>query len=263
MTRVYIILLAAAAFTISATGAIFSVTGLAQLFSGASLTVPFMAAALEFGKIVTAGFLYRYWGHIHSVMRTYLCISVLVLMGITSMGIYGYLSNAYQVSSLALKEYAAQKDALKNQDVAVQEEIKRIEKTVQEVPVSRLSYKLQLQKETEPELRRLVAKSQKIHDELNKIQLEVLTKQTKIGPITYVAEAVHADVDSVANFLILIFVSVFDPLAICLVIATNLAIRLKEKYRSNEAKIASKAFNSIVDHRYKKKKKPLPFLRAS
>lgn len=254
MTRVYIILLATAAITISATGAIFSITGLAQLFSGAVFSVPFMATTLEFGKLVTAGFLYRYWGHIHQVMRTYLCISVVVLMFITSLGIYGYLSNAYQVSSLQLKEFDVQKQTLQIQEKQVQEEMSRIEKSISEIPLSRISKKLSLQKEAEPEMRRLFKKLQGIRDELNKLQLDVLTKQTKIGPITYVANAFGAEVDSVANLLILVFVSVFDPLAICLVIATNLAIRLREKYRSNEQKIAARAFNSVVDHRFKKKK---------
>src|SRR5687768_16688758 len=100
MSRLYITLLAIAALAVSVTGAIFSMVGLTSLFAGAVFSVAIMAGALEFAKVVTAGFLYRYWGHVNHVMRVYLSAAVFVLSVITSLGIFGYLSNAYQTSSI-------------------------------------------------------------------------------------------------------------------------------------------------------------------
>src|SRR5579862_8299378 len=104
MSRLYIVLLGSAAILISLTGATFSIVGLTSLFAGRALTVGFMAGSLEFAKLVAAGFLYRYWGHINRLMRGYLSMAVIALSAITSMGIFGYLSAAYQKSSLPLKE---------------------------------------------------------------------------------------------------------------------------------------------------------------
>src|SRR3954469_18080527 len=101
MSRVYITLLAIAAFSISSIGATFSIFGLTSLFAGAVFSVGLMAASLEFAKLVTAGFLYRYWGHINHLMRAYLSAAVVTLCLITSMGIFGFLSNAYQQSSMS------------------------------------------------------------------------------------------------------------------------------------------------------------------
>src|SRR3954463_145655 len=103
MSRIYIILLMISALSISAIGAVFSVFGLTKLFSGAPITVGMMAASLEFAKLVSAGFIYRYWGHINFLMRNYLSAAVVILSCITSMGIFGYLSAAYEKSSLVIK----------------------------------------------------------------------------------------------------------------------------------------------------------------
>lgn len=252
MSRVYITLLAIAAFSVSSIGATFSIAGLAQLFSGASLTVAIMAGSLEFAKLVAAGFLYRYWGHVNPVMRLYLSFAVAILVGITSMGIFGYLSNAFQKSSLSLKTQKLKLDSLHGENARVLDEIKRIQAVIAEVPRNRISKKFELQKEAEPQFRFLRERSDKILAEIDSMNLIILNTQTKVGPLIYVAEALDTEVDTVARWLILIFVSVFDPLAICLVFAMSLAIRLREKYRGNEAKIAQHALSSPVDHRFRR-----------
>src|SRR6185436_7796695 len=81
-------------------------------------------------------------------------------------------------------------------------------------------------------------------------KLSFLHLQTKVGPVVYLAKAVGVDVDTVVKWLILIFVSVFDPLAVSLVFCLNLIIRLREKYRRNEFKIGAHSLTSPVDHRY-------------
>jgi len=252
MSKLYIALLAIAAFMISAIGAVFSIAGLTSLFAGATLTVGLMAGSLEFAKLVTAGFIYRYWGHINIVMRSYLTVAIVILSLITSMGIFGYLSNAYQRSSLPLKAQMLEVDALKDEDHRIAEEIEKTNAFIKEIPNSRISKKLALFAESRAHINSLHQQSMNLHKKMEGLLQKKLTMQTEIGPIIYVAETLHTDVDSVAKFLIFIFVSVFDPLAICLVFALNLAIRLKEKYRNNEDRIARLSISKPVDHRFKK-----------
>ena len=89
-------LIAFSALSVSASAAFYSVSGLSKLFAGASTQVIIMAGSLEFAKLVVASLLYQYWNTINSFLRTYLSIAVFILMVITSGGIYGFLSGAYQ-----------------------------------------------------------------------------------------------------------------------------------------------------------------------
>ncbi|MBK9294816.1 MAG: hypothetical protein IPM57_10320 [Oligoflexia bacterium] len=255
MSRVYITLLAIAAFAVSIIGATFSLVGLTELFAGAPKSVGIMAGSLEFSKLVVAGFLYRYWGHVNYMMRYYLSTAVVILSIITSLGIFGFLSNAYQNSSANYKEQSIKKDGIKKQIGLLNTEVAKIEKFIEAIPANRVTKKIQMYDDYRFTLRRLNRQSLQLNEELAKLELDSLVTQKEIGPLLYVAEMTGADVDSVAKFLILIFVSVFDPLAICLVFATNLAIRVREKYRGDELKISALAFSTPVDHRYKNAKR--------
>ncbi len=248
MSQVYVILLAIAALLISSIGAIFSIAGLAKLFSGASVSVTFMASSLEFGKIIVAGFLYRYWIHTNRVMKYYLTIALMVLMCITSIGIFGFLSNAYQKSSHDLKLSQLKIRMMDTENLKVLEEIKGIEKFISEVPQNRISKKFELQKESEPRIQQLRQRSHDLLTEMGKVNLEILNTQTKVGPLIYVADSLRIDVDTVAKYLILTIVMVFDPFAICLVFAWSLASHLNEKERANERLIASQIVDKPIDY---------------
>ncbi len=252
MSRVYITLLAIASLWIASIGAVFSIAGLTKLFAGAAFSVALMAAALEFAKLVTAGFLYRYWGHVNKFMRIYLSGAVVALSLITSLGIFGYLSNAYQKSSFNLKSEGMRKTNLNDENARIGEEVKRIQTLIAAIPDSRITRRLNLQDSYEPRIHALEKRAETIHGELANLNVEIAKTQITVGPLVYVAEFFNTDVDTVAKMLILLFVSIFDPLAICLVFATNLAIRLREKYRGNENRIASLSFVTPVDHRHKK-----------
>lgn len=252
MSRVYIVLLAIASTWVAAIGAVFSISGLVKLFAGAPIAVGIMAAALEFSKLVTAGYLYRYWGHVGRLMRTYLCSAVGALSVITSLGIFGFLSNAYQKSSIVLRQEQLRLASLNNDNMRIKEEIKRLQDSIASVPESRITKRLELQDSYEPRIRDLQKQSDDIYQKIHNTTAEVAETQLEVGPLLYVAEMLNTDVDFVARLLILLFVSIFDPLAICLVFATNLAIRLREKYRGNETRIASLSFIKPVDHRYKR-----------
>jgi hypothetical protein len=251
MSLIYIVLLTIAALAISAIGAVFSIVGLTSLFAGAVLAVGIMAGSLEFAKLVTAGFLYRYWGHINATMRFYLAFAVVILSLVTSMGIFGYLSNAYQKSALEYKTLNLKVEALKKKDTLAKEEMARIEGFINAIPATRITKKLEVREDYRYDLADLRDISTQANQEIEKLKLEMLTSQTEIGPVLYVAEATGFHVDTIAKILILLFVSVFDPLALCLVFALSLAIRLREKYRGDEQRIGRLALTKPVDHRYR------------
>ncbi|MCM0607357.1 MAG: hypothetical protein KA715_14805 [Xanthomonadaceae bacterium] len=116
MSRIYIFLLGGVGLLISTVGGFFSVVGLTHLFTGAPLSVGLMAASLEAAKLVTAGFLYRYWGHIGRIMRNYLTFAVAMLSFITSLGVFGFLSHAYFKSTVDLKTKNMKISQLRAQD---------------------------------------------------------------------------------------------------------------------------------------------------
>jgi hypothetical protein len=224
--------LALAAGGVAVLAAAFSVSGLARLFSGASMAVSLMAIALEFSKFVITAFLHQTWKQLNFVFRTYLLIAVVVLSIITSTGIFGFLSDAYQASSMDLQSHQVKVEALRAVQQRNQEEIVRINKVVDEVPMTYISKKIKARKEAEPLIRDLTLKTEKIAEELKQLDLNTLNIKAKVGPLIYVAHTFKQDVDTVVKWLILIFVSVFDPLAICLVIATSEAMKLRPRVTS-------------------------------
>jgi len=252
VSRTYVYLLALAAVLVSATGAFFSVTGLVALFSGAGISVAVMAGSLEFSKFVVVGFVYRFWGHIHKPLKAYLIFSIVVLMFITSLGIYGYLSNAYGVASVEVHAHLLAVESLEKENDRIQGQINDLRAFVDQIPKSRLSKKFEFQREYEPRLKELRAASETILKKLDEQRLSFLHLQTKVGPVVYLAKAFGVDVDDVVKWLILVFVSVFDPLAVSLVFSLNLLIRLREKYRGDEYKIGAQSLTTPVDHRYRK-----------
>lgn len=255
MTRVYIFLIGLAAIVVSITGAFFSVTGLAELFAGAFMSVIIMASSLEFSKFVVVGFLYRYWGHIPKLLRSYLLFAVVTLMTITSLGIYGYLSNAYQISSIGLHSALMEIDSLEQENQRIQLQVQDLMSFVDQIPNSRISKKFEFQREYEPKILDLRKKSENLVKEIFEKRQSLLSLNTKVGPIVHLSKVFGWDIDTTVNYLILIFVLVFDPFAVSLVFSLNLIIRLQEKYRNNEYKIGAHSFTSPVDHRFKKPKK--------
>lgn len=224
----YIASLIIAAACVSVLGAAFSVSGLARLFSGAAMAVALMASALEFSKFVAAAFLHRTWKQLNKIFRTYLFIAVVVLSLITSMGIFGFLSDAYQTSSVDLTSNTIKIEAMKGEEQRNKDELARINHGIEEIPASRITKKLLARKEAEPRIQWLTQRSDQIAEQIKQLELKTLDVKQKVGPLIYVARAFNQDVDTVVKWLILVFVSVFDPLAICLVVATGEAIKLHQ-----------------------------------
>ena len=226
MMKLYVVLLGLSALVISGVGATFSVTGLAKLFSGAPVAVMFMAGALEFAKLVCASFLHRTWKLMNPFLKTYLTVAISILVMITSMGIFGYLTHAYQSTSEKLKATEVRIESFSKEEKKIAAEIEKLEDEIKLIPPERLSKKLEVQKELAPQFELLKRQAMDTNIRMRELNIQKLSFQTEIGPLLYVARAFGKDTDTVAHWLIFIFVLVFDPLAVCLVVSTSFAIQV-------------------------------------
>ena len=258
--KLFPILIAISALAVSGSAAFYSVFGLSKLFAGASLQVIIMAGSLEFAKLVVASLLYQYWDTINKVLRTYLAIACFVLMIITSGGIYGFLSGAYQdtatKSELLDKSLAIlnQKQVrFQEQKADLQIEKGQLNKTITDLRVS-LSNPAQVswydkeadqvitstsssaRKALQTELKATIQdrddvniKLEAILDSISKTDMSLLDKEIgneaerELGPLKYLAETTGKDMGQVVNWFLLLIIFVFDPLAIALVVAANFA----------------------------------------
>jgi hypothetical protein len=264
--------IAFSALSVSASAAFYSVSGLSKLFAGASFEVIIMAGSLEISKLVIASLLYQYWGTLNKFLRTYLSIATVILVLITSMGIYGFLSAAYQETyrELTIKnnkvEFLENKANFYKDDVdRYDEELKRIASNISilsnaksqsiqvrdttvsggiRTTISTSELRLaQRRIEVEEQNRKdIQAKRQVAADSLQTFKLEVLDLENdtdvagELGPLEYLSGLTGTPMDKIINILLLVIIFVFDPLAISLVIAANFAFAQafpKKKYREN------------------------------
>ena len=227
-SKYFYIWIGLSALLIAGSAAAFSVHGLAKLFSGAFLSVVLMAGSLELGKLVTASFLYRYWDMINWFQKVYMTIATIVLVFITSAGIFGYLSNAYQGATL---EFEKQSTEL----IAVEERIEQLEEdkvflkeelsvAISELPDNYITAKRKLREDYNPQI--LMVNEEILDYKKTRADLEIQLVSTgvDVGPAIYLARTFGTDIDTVVKFFIFILIFVFDPLAVMLVIAYNQAL---------------------------------------
>ena len=264
--------IAFSALSVSASAAFYSVSGLSKLFAGASFEVIIMAGSLEISKLVIASLLYQYWDTLNKFLRTYLSIATVILVLITSMGIYGFLSAAYQETyrELTIKnnkvEFLENKAKFYEDDVnRYDEELKRIASNISILSNAK-SQSIQVRDTTvsggvrttistselrlaqrrieveEQNLKDIQAKRQVAADSLQTFKLEILDLENdtdvagELGPLEYLSGLTGTSMDKIINILLLVIIFVFDPLAISLVIAANFAFAQafpKKKYREN------------------------------
>ena len=253
-------LIAFSALSVSTSAAFYSVYGLSKLFAGASMQVIIMASSLEIAKLIVASLLYQYWSTINKILRTYLVIACVVLMLITSAGIYGFLSGAYQTtanqSEIVQKELTVI-EMKRNRFIETRRELKtekeQLVNTVKELRVSlsnpsqvqyidresgqlitttSSSQRRALQKELSMAIddrNNLNLKLEAVTDSISRLDISVLNKETsneaerELGPLKYIAELTGIPMNQVINWLLLLIIFVFDPLAIALVVAANFA----------------------------------------
>ena len=266
--RLFPLLIALSALAVSGSAAFYSVFGLSKLFAGASTQVIIMAGSLEFAKLVVASLLYQYWDTINRALKIYLSIACFILILITSGGIYGFLSGAYQ-------ETATKSELLDKSLVILEQKQVRFEETKEDLKIEKagltksisdlrisLSNPAQVQyidKESgqlitttsssarralQDELARTLndrneinLKLEAITDSITQTDMALLDKEIgneaerELGPLKYLAETTGYPMNKVVNWFLLLIIFVFDPLAIALVVAANFAFaQLKPKF---------------------------------
>jgi hypothetical protein len=244
--RIFPYIIALSALSVSASAAFYSVFGLAHLFAGASTQVIIMAGALEAAKLVVASLLYQYWDTLNKVLRTYFMIATFILMVITSGGIYGYLSGAYQetaTQSEFLDRQVAIIDSKRTRFIESRDDLKI---TVKELTTA-LANPTQIQyvdKETgqlitttssrqrkllETQLNEAKINLNAVTDSIAVLDIRVLDAQIgnesarELGPLKYMATLTGQPMEKIVNWFMLLIIFVFDPLAIAMVVAANMA----------------------------------------
>lgn len=268
--RIFPSIIALSALSVSASAAFYSVSGLSKLFAGASFEVIVMATSLEVAKLVIASLLYQYWGRLNKLLKIYLTIAAVVLVGITSAGIYGFLSAAYQetatkseivdseVGVLELKKsrfeenrtyYIEEKSQLDQSITELRKGLSnnviqyRDSETGQIITTTSSSTRRALQKELDNAVVRRDDISQKLEnmtDSISSLEVRILETSSnaelasELGPLKYLSELTNKPMNQIINILLLVIIFVFDPLAISLVIAANFAFDQLRKKNTKE-----------------------------
>jgi hypothetical protein len=214
-----------AAICLSAVAAYYSVIGLAEIFPGSFWPIVIMGSILEMSKLITVSWLYNNWTVTVRLMRYYFLISIVLLMVITSMGIFGYLSKAHLETNVIVGANSVQIKTLDKQEKIANDRLEYLLKRAGDPLTASRKINKQIQ-EVQTELK-----------ELNERKLPLMTEENKlsaeIGPIKYIAEALYSKddpdfIDKAVRAIIVIIIIVFDPLAILLLIASNQTyVRLK------------------------------------
>ena len=262
-------LIALSALSVSASAAFYSVSGLSKLFAGASLEVIIMASSLEVAKLVIASLLYQYWDKLNKLLRVYLTIAAAVLILITSMGIYGFLSAAYQETASKAGNIDAQITLVetKRDNIQKQLSVYNVEKENTDKAIADLRKGLSnnvisytnaegqlitttssaTRKALEKQLDQTIERQTELNGKVDGLNTQLFDFETEIveiktgndvagelGPLKYLSGLTGVPMDKIINVLLLIIIFVFDPLAIALVIAANFAFsQLIPKTREN------------------------------
>jgi hypothetical protein len=268
--RIFPTVVALSALSVSVSAAFYSVSGLSKLFAGATFEVIVMASSLEVSKLVIASLLYQYWGKINKLLRFYLTLATIILVLITSAGIYGFLSAAYQetatksgivdkrveVLELRKNRFIDSRDYLMTEKGVLDKSISSLrdglsnnviqykdKETGQIITTTSSSTRKALQNE----LNTAVTQRDKISirletatDSINGIDIKILDTESsaeiasELGPLKYLSELTGKPMNIIINVLLLIIIFVFDPLAISLVIASNFMFNQLKSKNENE-----------------------------
>ena len=231
------------ALAISAVAAFYSIVGLMAIFSASAMSIAVMGLVLEVGKLITASWLYQNWKRVPLLLKSYLTIAVVVLMFITSMGIFGYLSKAHIDQGKGVAEIYLKVERVDNRIQTERNTILRYEKQLTNLDTALNKYLdlgavskgLAKREEQEPERKELVSLINKAQEKIDLLlteraeyQLQINSFEVEIGPIKYISAIIYGDkaldyIDTAVRAVILILVFVFDPLAVLLIVSANMS----------------------------------------
>jgi hypothetical protein len=280
---IFPVIIALAALSVSASAAFYSISGLSKLFAGASFEVIIMAGSLEVAKLVIASLLYQYWSELNKLLRTYLTVAAIVLVLITSMGIYGFLSAAYQETANKAGNIDAQvalvsvkRDNIKEQLTTFNSEKESTNRAIVDLRSGLSSNKIQYvdkdgnvitttssatRKALEKQLDQAVERQGEINNKVDKLNEQLFSYETEIveittnselagelGPLKYLSGLTGSPMDKIINILLLIIIFVFDPLAISLVIAANFAFDRARPKRNLYGEVEDNFYDDDYDY---------------
>jgi hypothetical protein len=230
------------AIALSAIAAFYSVIGLAQIFPGSFWPIILMGSVLEAAKLVTVSWLYNNWEETNRLMKYYFSIAIILLMAITSMGIFGYLSRAHIESNIVVGANTVQLKTIETQEKIARDKLDYLLARAKDPSTASNKLDKQIQ-DTQTELTRLTKEKLPLMAEENKLTAE-------IGPIKYIAEIFYdrndaGFIDKAVRLVIFTIIVVFDPLAVLLLIASN------QTYK----RIKAKRMDPIEPFKRKAKKK--------
>ena len=252
------------ALAISGVAAFYSIVGLMAIFSASALSIAVMGSVLEVGKLATASWLYQNWKKVPRFLKYYLTGAVVILMFITSMGIFGYLSKSHIDAGTGTSELYVKLERLDSNIESERKSISRAEGQLEKldfaleryIELNAVSKGLRKRDEQKPErdaLSQTVNESQdKIDiylDERAEIQLKIKSFEVEVGPLKYISALLFGENESVnyldkaVRYVIILLIFVFDPLAVLMLIAANMSLKeeknkRKRRERKNQPKNA-------------------------
>ena len=253
----FIIVLIIAATAIAGSAAFFSVYGLAFTFSGTFWSVVVMGSSLELGKLVAASYLYRYWDKTHRALKWYLMFGVAALMILTSTGIFGYLSSGYQTDVLPLKQAEEQVKVLEEEKTRLIARKTQIDNQIAQLPQNSVKGRTQLIKGFKDEQATVTARIGELDKEILENKTKLIQTQAHIGPITYIATAFGLDSDNATKYLIYLIIFAFDPMAVALTLAVNIAQKIRREEMEEEKKAAAIAAREAEEAEREERKRKL------
>jgi hypothetical protein len=273
--RIFPFIIAISALSVSASAAVYSVTGLSMLFAGASTAVIIMAASLEVAKLVIASLLYQYWDKLNKILRTYLTIAATVLILITSAGIYGYLSSAYQktadqtsiidskIASLETKKklYENTRSGILQEKQSLSELKGSLSKgTTTQFTDRKGNLVVRSNNASIKQIENASKSDEKLSTKLDIVNDSIFALETKmleikttavgeseLGPLKYLSQLTGVTMDRIINWYILVIIFVFDPLAIALVVAANFAFAQLIKHKEIPIEEKVEDMRKVVD----------------
>ena len=243
------------ALAISGVAAFYSIVGLMAIFSASALSIAVMGSVLEVGKLATASWLYQNWKKVPRFLKYYLTGAVVILMFITSMGIFGYLSKSHIDAGTGTSELYVKLERLDSNIESERKSISRAEGQLEKLDFALERYielnavykGLRKRDEQKPErdaLSQTVDESQdKIDiylDERAEIQLKIKSFEVEVGPLKYISALLFGESDSVnyldkaVRYVIILLIFVFDPLAVLMLIAANISLKEEQQKRKRK-----------------------------
>lgn len=224
---------------LSGTAAYYSIIGLIAIFPGAVFAISLMGASLEFAKLVAASWLYRNWDIAPKVIKSYFIFAIIILMFITSLGTFGYLSKVHLESSVGVADNSLAISRIEQQIASEQRRIDNAQRSLNSLDsvVDKAfldGARIRNQQKSERTTLNSViensdGKIEKLSADLVSLRRSNIETESKIGPLKYIAELIYGKeqaanyFDSAVRFVIILIVLVFDPLAVLLLIAANIS----------------------------------------